>query len=280
MKGDFVTAALPYVEKLRWSVFLLAPLGKEPFVPKRHGGNGVHDATRDPEQIRAWGRMCPHGNIGIACGEASGIVVLDVDPRNGGDATIRALAVKHSFPRTPRARTGNGGWHLFFRYQPGIRGSARKLGPGVEVKSTGGYIVAPPSFTGPSDAGRGGLYVWEVSPFEVPPPPLPAWLVEMLLPPPKRTSPSFTSDAHGGDFEGAARFLERTPSGNRHHVLYWATCCAGEVVDSRAISEQDAIRRLTEAATAAGMTGADEVIEVRRTIQDGLKRGRENGGKP
>ena len=115
MKVDFTAGALPYAEKLGWPVLLLAPLQKEPFIPKRHGGNGVHDATRDADLIRAWGKLCPHGNIGLACGEASGMVVLDVDPRNGGDTTIRGLAVKHSLPRGPRARTGNGGWHLLFR---------------------------------------------------------------------------------------------------------------------------------------------------------------------
>jgi hypothetical protein len=40
-------------------------------------GNGVHDATCDPDVIRAWGNPCQHGNVAVACGEASGIVVLD-----------------------------------------------------------------------------------------------------------------------------------------------------------------------------------------------------------
>src|SRR5947207_9772348 len=135
MRVDFVGGALPYAELLGWKVVQLGPNWKLPFLPKRKGGNGVHDASSDPDQIRAWGRICPDGNIAIACGEASGIAVLDVDPRSGGDVSIRALAAKgHVFPKGPRARTGNKGWHLLFRHQAGVGGSKHKLGAGVEVK--------------------------------------------------------------------------------------------------------------------------------------------------
>src|SRR5262245_2869628 len=121
MKVDFTNGALPYVERLGWKVVLLQPRWKLPFIAKEDGGNGVWDASSDPEQIRAWGKLCPQGNIAIACGEASAIVALDIDPRNGGDVTIRTHAAKgHGFPRGPRARTGNGGWHLLFQHQPGI----------------------------------------------------------------------------------------------------------------------------------------------------------------
>src|SRR5262245_51022849 len=166
MKKDFVIGAMPYVEQLGWKVLLLAPGSKLPFISKQNGGNGVHDASSDPDQIRAWGKLCPNGNVGIACGEASGIVVVDVDPRHGGDASIRVLAAKgHPFPAAPRQRSGNGGYHLVYRHQVGIGSSKNRLGRGIDVKSTGGYIVVAPSWIGPSDNGPGGAYVWEVSPF-------------------------------------------------------------------------------------------------------------------
>jgi hypothetical protein len=270
MDVDFLAGAKLYAKKLGWPVFLLAPMGKEPFIPKRHGGNGVHDATCDLEIIGGWGRLCPNGNIGLACGEKSGIIVLDADPRNGGDATIRGFAVKYSFPRGPRARTGNGGWHLFFRHQPGlaIRG---KLGAGVDVKSTGGYIVAPPSFTGPSEAGPGGPYVWDVSPFDVPPPAMPAWLVEMLSPP-RRNRPVPQDFGEDGDLAGALHFVAHSPEGNRNRGLYWAACRARELVESCAIGETEAICQLAKAANAAGLPEA----QAMRTIMSGLK-GRASG---
>ena len=94
VKVDFITGALPYAEQLGWKVLLLAPRWKVPYCPKGSGGSGVHDATTNVGQLREWGKVCPHGNIGIACGAASGTVVIDVDPRNGGDESLAALAAK------------------------------------------------------------------------------------------------------------------------------------------------------------------------------------------
>jgi hypothetical protein len=46
--------------------------------------NGHHDATTDKGIIEAWWQKWPDANVGLRTGEASGTVVLDVDPRNGG----------------------------------------------------------------------------------------------------------------------------------------------------------------------------------------------------
>jgi hypothetical protein len=267
MKVDFVAGTLPFAEKLGWKVLLLEPQWKRPFLSKREGGNGVHDASSDPGQIRAWGRACPNGNIGIACGEASGIVVLDVDPRNGGDVAIRALAAKgHVFPKGPRARTGNGGFHLLYRHQPGIGGSKNKLGRGIDVKSTGGYIVVAPSWTRGSDAGPGGSYVWEVSPFAMPVPRLPIWLSTMLNPPPRRQA-AYTPEAAADDLEGLIRFVSTSQAGERNSRLYWAACRAREQVERRTVSEASAMARLTAAATAIGLPA----LEAQRTIASGFR---------
>ncbi len=267
VKVDFVAGALPYAEQLGWKVLLLAPGSKLPFFSKEKGGNGVHDATSDPDQIRAWGKLCPDGNIGIACGEASGIVVVDVDPRNGGDVSIRALAAKgHPFPKAPRQRTGNGGYHLVYRHQAGIGNSKGRLGPGIDVKSTGGYIVAAPSWIRPSKDGPGGPYVWEVSPFDVPPPRMPIWMATILCPPPRPT-PAFAPDVNGGDIEPLARFVAASTKGERNNRLHWAACRAGEMAARGQVSAQSAGSRLVAAAAAAGYIGA----EVVRTIDSGFR---------
>jgi hypothetical protein len=78
-KVDFVSEALPYAGRLGWNVLPLPAGQKLPHIPKARGGNGVHDASADPVQIRAWGAHCLDCNIGIACGQASGIVVVDVE---------------------------------------------------------------------------------------------------------------------------------------------------------------------------------------------------------
>ena len=267
MKVNFTASALPYVERLGWPVFPLAQGAKVPFLSKEKGGKGVHDATFDPHQIRAWGMICPNGNIGVACGEPSGIVVIDVDPRNGGDASIRALAAKgHPFLKPPRQRTGNGGFHLVYQHRAGIGNSKGKLGRGIDVKSTGGYIVAAPSWTRPSADGSGGPYVWEVSPFELPPPRLPIWMASILNPPPS-PAPKMPLEAKGGDIEYLARFVTSSQKGERNNRLHWAACRAGELAARGQVTAGSAGRRLVAAAAAAGYAG----YEVARTIDSAFR---------
>jgi hypothetical protein len=88
--------------------------------------------------------MWPEANIGIACGRESGIVVVDVDPRNGGEESLVKLLQDHEFPTSAIAHTGGGGLHFYFRYP--IDGIAKQtLAPGIDLVSNGGYVVAPPS---------------------------------------------------------------------------------------------------------------------------------------
>ena len=69
----------------------------------------------------------------------------------------------------------------------------------------GGYIVAAPSWIGPSKAGPGGTYRWEVSPFEVPVPRLPIWLITMLAPIKRPVAACFNDAGRGSsDVAGLA----------------------------------------------------------------------------
>src|SRR5260221_12533215 len=72
-------------------VFPLAPGMKVPAISKDEGGRGFHDATTDTERIRRWWKRWPRANIGIPTGSASGWVVIDIDPRHGGDRSLAAL---------------------------------------------------------------------------------------------------------------------------------------------------------------------------------------------
>lgn len=143
--------ALDYAER-GWRVLPLAPSQKFPICP-----NGVHDATTSEVQIRRWfGGRVKDRNIGIACGKDSGIVVLDIDPRNGGDESLRKLVEEHGdLPRTLRATTGGGGEHYFFRYpSEGIKKGV--VADGVDLVSDGGHVVGPPSI---HPSGRS--YTWQ-----------------------------------------------------------------------------------------------------------------------
>ena len=105
--------------------------------------SGFKDATTNQKQIRPWWTDCPDANIGIPTGSRSGLIALDVDPRSGGDESLTALLAGRKIPKTAKQLTGGGGQHFFFRDPGGIR--CGTLGPGLDVKSDGGYVIVAPS---------------------------------------------------------------------------------------------------------------------------------------
>jgi putative DNA primase/helicase len=138
--------------------------------------HGVKDAAIEERIIRQWWMQRPDANVGIATGARSGLVVLDVDPRSGGDDSLADLEREHGdLPHTVESLTGGRGRHIFFAH-PG--GSIRnpRLAPGLDLKGDGGYIVAPPSVH-----ASGNPYVWELAshPDDVALAPLPAWLQQL-----------------------------------------------------------------------------------------------------
>jgi KaiC/GvpD/RAD55 family RecA-like ATPase len=170
-KGSLGAAALYYAVELGWSVFPLVPRDKIPLFSKKQGGRGLYDATTNPEQIGTWWTQHPQANIGIATGAASGIIVVDVD----GEQGEAALALYGALPATPESRTGKGR-HLLFSGNA-IRNSAGKLGPQLDVRGDGGYIVAPPSIH-----PNGHAYRWATAlhPGKVEVAPLPAIIADRL----------------------------------------------------------------------------------------------------
>ena len=94
-----------------------------------------------PREVEAWARRWPRCNFGLVAGRGSGVVVLDVDPRHGGDATLAALEHEHGpLPATPEVLTGGGGRHLLFRHPGGTVGNGT-VGDGLDVKADGGFVV-------------------------------------------------------------------------------------------------------------------------------------------
>ncbi len=150
--GDLLAAALGYAT-LGLRVFPCRPRSKLPATL-----DGFKSATTDPAQLREWWARWPTANVAIATGAASGIAVLDVDPRHDGIASLETLKRKHSgIPKGPQALTGSGGQHLYFAFpeEGGIRNSAGVLGDGLDVRGEGGYVVAPPSIH-----ESGNPYTW------------------------------------------------------------------------------------------------------------------------
>jgi len=187
----------PYYVGLGWQVFPLAEGSKIPAIPASKGGRGFKDATDDADEISRFAKEWPRSNIGIATGAVSGIVVIDIDLRNGGTRSLADLAGRgFVFPATAEARSGNGGRHFIYAHQAGVKGSKNRLGMGIDVKSDGGYIVGAPSVIARSDQGSGGQYRWVVAP-RLLLPCLPKWAVDRLKPAPKpltRFEPNISSE--------------------------------------------------------------------------------------
>ena len=135
---------------------------------------GVHDATTDEARVRAWWAEWPDANIGIRTGKASGLLVLDEDPRHGGSKSLRALEERHGpLPESLHVHTGGQGTHRYFANGDGSVRS-QIIAPGLEIKGEGSYAVAPPSVTERE-------YVLDpCCTWDDPIAPPPAWLAAML----------------------------------------------------------------------------------------------------
>ncbi len=137
---------------------------------------GLKEATTDSKTILKWFRQKPDANVGGTTGEASGLLVVDVDPKSGGDLSLTDLieAYGDEWLDTLKVRTGSGGFHFFFEYPKGLdlRNTAGKIAPGIDTRANGGYVVLPSS-----KHVSGNLY--ELID-DARPRPLPAWLLERL----------------------------------------------------------------------------------------------------
>jgi hypothetical protein len=118
--------------------------------------HGFKDATTDPKVINTWWSNWPDANVAIVTGAQSGLVVLDIDPRNRGfESLAELISMNGEIPRTLRSRTGGGGRHIFFQH-PGHHVKSHTMMPGIDLKGDGGYVVAPPSIH-----ASGERYEWE-----------------------------------------------------------------------------------------------------------------------
>ena len=91
-----------------------------------------------------WWDRWPAGGAAILTG-LSRLLVVDVDPRNGGHHTLSRLVSRQPLPATRTVRTRGGGLHLYYRTPVLVKSKAGLLGPGVDVKSAGGLAYSPPT---------------------------------------------------------------------------------------------------------------------------------------
>jgi hypothetical protein len=172
---DCHAAALAYLA-LGWSVIPIEPRGKRPLFA------WLEFQSRHPSraEVAGWFRQRPDANVGIVTGALSGLVVLDVDVRHGGDRSLSELELAHGpLPTTVEALTGGGGRHLYFMHPRGVVHNRVGVVPGVDLRGDGGCVVAPPSVH-----PTGTRYTWAParSPEEVRAAPLSRWLAQLAQP--------------------------------------------------------------------------------------------------
>ena len=252
-----------------WAVFPCRPADKRPTVQaweKR--------ACADPELVAQYWPSDRH-NVGVACGP-SGLVVVDLDAHgelpeewrqlpgvnDGRDVLFQICEwAGMPWPTTYTVATPSGGWHLYFTAPDAaeIRNSASLIGPQVDVRAAGGYVVGSGSAVG----GREYEVIDDSDPV-----PLPRWIAHLLAPkaeeaserPERRGSP-------GGRLAGLLRTVERARPGTRNDTLFWAASRAAEIVAEGSLAAAAATGQLAAAAAVAGLPEP----EALRTIASALR---------
>lgn len=226
-------------------------------------GHGVGDASTCPDIIRMGFEQARHATgYGIACGAGPlPLVGVDLDRKNGVDgcATLNQLAREHGFviPRTVTVCTPSGGFHLWFSGPAGahVPNSVGRLGPGIDVRGTRGYLV------GPGSRGKTGEYGIHPAITEPTVHPIPEQLLQLLTPPPapkvrqplQRRVPS----TRGNVLDGLVQFVATSAEGARNDRLFWAACRAWEHVRDEHLAAGEVGAALVSAAVGVGLGERD-----------------------
>jgi hypothetical protein len=235
--------------------------------------HGLKDATIDPNRIAAWWGSNPYLNIGVV---TNGLLVIDVDPRHGGDESLIALEeAADILPHTWCVITGSDGRHIYMALPNGtsVSNSAGMLGRGLDIRTSGGYVVGPPSC---HISGR--AYSWLESPEDAPLAPAPAWLIDKLqLQPPAAATPFVVSNSRSDNSAdaderviGILLKVAGAAQGERNKLTYWAACRVYELVregDLDHCQGMNALEQLRRAAAQAGLAAR----EINTTITSALR---------
>jgi len=256
-----------------WWVFPCQPGSKQPMTE-----HGLNDASNDEPAILAWWREHPQANIGVSCGP-SGLLVIDVDHPAGAESWHRLCAEDGIAVRTVVSLTPAGGHHEYFAAPQGLaaKNSAGRLAPNLDVRTAGGYVIAPPS-----RHPNGGIYRWAPGqgPGEVPLAPLPEPLVRRLAALAGAGEGNTIASRRRGQVRDIRRYgqaalqreaqmVRQAPEGTRNDRLNRAAFCLGRLVAQGALAPAEVEEELAYAAIRAGLPPGD----VARTIRSGLEAG-------
>jgi putative DNA primase/helicase len=280
-------AALAYARR-GWPVFPCSPQTKRPLVKRDldaegkpiAGTGGVSKATTDEDQVRAWWRQFPNAMIGVATGR-NGLFVVDFDPgtdeKTGEVFTLEGLKaaleaqIGCALPPSLSVRTaGKGGVHVYFRQPSDDGGEIRNRGNlphRIDVRGTGGYVIAPPS-----RMSNGREYRWLHGDADAEPVDAPAQLVDVLRSPkagaapqtnvgaqaPASSSPALPR-ADDAEEEAVRRYAmaaldnevrkaEAAPDGGRNNTISACALALGHLIGAGALSRSVCLAALTDVA--------------------------------
>lgn len=261
-RGAQETAAHQYADA-GWPAFPCRAGSKEPATE-----HGFRDATTDHRQIERWWSAAPDRNVGIATG-APGPDVVDVDnhgDRGNGFAALNMLKREGLVDGYQAVvQTPSRGIHLYYAGTGQRNGSIR--GQHLDFRSTGGYVVAPPSQTGR------GAYV--VAKHETPTGARVSWdaIRRTLEPPaqPQRAAQAapYPQGDPGKSMDRLANWVARRGDGDRNFPLFWAAKQA-ELIGAL---DGASVERLVDAFARAD-PGVNREAEARRTIESGRQAAR------
>jgi len=200
--------------------------------------------------------------IGVRTGEVSGLDILDIDPRNGGDAWKAENL--HNLVETRTHETPSGGWHLLFVHAPGVNCSAGQIAPGVDVRSDGGYAIWP---------GSPGYWVICDAPIA----PWPHWLLPLILavsapvPSPTPATPLYVGEIHRTVHAALAK-VRNAKDGQKRIALRNAGLWLGGVAEAIGADDDTLVRWLLEALPSTVKSWRTAEATARWAVSQGRER--------
>lgn len=287
--GHLVAVALRYAEH-GWPVLPLHTPGPQGCScttvgcgsPGKHPrtSRGLHDASTEPDQVRAWWTRWPQANVGVATGASSRLLVFDIDLPDGPTSLARLEADHRALPPTCEQTTGSGGRQLLFAHPGGSVGNRAGLLPGIDVRGDGGYIVVPPSIH-----ATGSRYQWlgRVAPAEPP-----SWLLALLdrsrtlqVPVVEVAARPLPTGSRQQRYVAAAlqrelASLATAVEGSRNDTLNRAAFNLGQLAGAGLVDQDHVTAKLEKVAVRTGLGPT----EIRRTIASGFAAGLQHPRTP
>jgi Bifunctional DNA primase/polymerase, N-terminal len=215
---------------------------------------GFKSATTDATQITEWWTRWPDALIGVPTGDKFVVVDLDLQ-HDAAHEWLDAECLRLPLTRTHITRSG--GQHLLFRPHAGVTCTTSKLGPHVDTRGTGGYIIWWPA------AGFNVLHGREIAA-------VPDWIIDALKPTPLTVAPLVPRRSVGSSercIDGLIRTIALAAEGERNAKTFWGACRFAELVRDGGISSDEAYSFIIEAAGRNGLPHCEAAQTARSAFK-------------